>query len=65
MTSLQILDPHENTFHSRDWNRSEGSRFPELQKSIVSLIVTMSGNETIHKRDGGYEFEEDGDGEQD
>jgi len=67
MTSLQILDPHENTLHSRDWNRSitsQGSRFRELQKSIVSLIVIMSGDETVHKRDGGYEFEEDGDDEQ-
>jgi len=24
----------------------------------------MSGDETVHKRDGGYEFEEDGDDEQ-
>jgi len=64
MTSLQILDPHENTFYSRGWNRSEGSRFPELQKYIVSLIVIMSGDETVHKQDGGYEFEEDGDDKQ-
>jgi len=66
MTSLQILDPHKNTFHSRDWNRSitsEGSRFPELQKSSASLIVIMSDDETIHNLDGGYESEEDGDDE--
>jgi len=34
-TSLQILD--ENTFHPRDWKQLP----PELQKSIVSLIVIM------------------------
>jgi len=64
MMSLQILDPHKNTFYSHGWNRSEGSWFPELLKYIVSLIVIMSGDETVHKQDRGYEFEEDGDDKQ-
>jgi len=52
MTSLQI---YKHSIHVTGSVQLP----PELQKSII-----MSGDETIHKRDGGDEFEEDGDDEQ-